>query len=499
MSGNEATRFFDTSGCLNLQRPTTGTPIISSSSSYRRYERRRPVSSSIVNRGQLKIDLYNFDHIDYADSKYVLTSPRSLEACSRLNIKPITLLPKRLADIQDDIGSEKVRLSTLSNVRDQMEVDRLAKLQRCREEREKIIREETLAHASRSRTVDPQPTHVHETSIRRRPYSETRFNPSSSLVQGLHEPTTISSVPTHSHSSTGIRYPEYEVNADLPPRPTSATRSTVSNSILKSSSARWPPPVPSPYYQNGDRDDQYDPRASTSAHFVDDVRRLNKSLQRMSTSDTVSKQHNNDRYMNGLENVKEIIERRAARSAVRDDPEVAAFEKKQYEILLGHYDHELKIQKARENARRAETEKEIERYSSLLHDLSDQTMADERRQTELRRKVDKLRHTRHLYETLQAKNYEQQLLDLQKRRYELGNDLRQKDQRTRHFIKDKQEAMDLSRSLAKSSQDLREYLRETNETFDDRAKKAELTSSVLVKKANKAPANRRHLQSSLRT
>ena len=40
---------------------------------------------------------------------------------------------------------------------------------------------------------------------------------------------------------------------------------------------------------------------------------------------------------NGLENVKEIIERRAARSAVRDDPEVAAFEKKQYEILLGQY------------------------------------------------------------------------------------------------------------------------------------------------------------------
>ena len=31
-----------------------------------------------------------------------------------------------------------------------------AKLQRCREEREKIIREETLAHASRSRTVDPR-------------------------------------------------------------------------------------------------------------------------------------------------------------------------------------------------------------------------------------------------------------------------------------------------------------------------------------------------------
>jgi hypothetical protein len=82
MDGSDATRFFDTSGCLNLSRPTTGTPIGSTT-----YQRKRPTSSSIPRRGQLKIDLYNFDHIDFADSKYVLTSPRSLEACSRLDIK----------------------------------------------------------------------------------------------------------------------------------------------------------------------------------------------------------------------------------------------------------------------------------------------------------------------------------------------------------------------------------------------------------------------------
>ena len=39
--------------------------------------------------------------------------------------QPVTLLPKRLADIQDDIGTEKVRLATLADVRDQMEIDRL--------------------------------------------------------------------------------------------------------------------------------------------------------------------------------------------------------------------------------------------------------------------------------------------------------------------------------------------------------------------------------------
>jgi hypothetical protein len=32
------------------------------------------------------------------------------------------------------------------------------------------------------------------------------------------------------------------------------------------------------------------------------------------------------------------------------------------------YDHELKIQKARENARRTEKEKEAERYETLMHD-----------------------------------------------------------------------------------------------------------------------------------
>jgi hypothetical protein len=82
MSARDTTRFFDTTGCLNLSRPTSGTRTAIAK------QQKRPVStSSIPIRGQVKIDLYNFDHIDFADSKYVLTSPRSLEACARLDIK----------------------------------------------------------------------------------------------------------------------------------------------------------------------------------------------------------------------------------------------------------------------------------------------------------------------------------------------------------------------------------------------------------------------------
>jgi len=36
---------------------------------------------------ELHIDLFNFEDEKYEGSKYILTSPRSLEACSRLGIK----------------------------------------------------------------------------------------------------------------------------------------------------------------------------------------------------------------------------------------------------------------------------------------------------------------------------------------------------------------------------------------------------------------------------
>ena len=72
----------------------------------------------------------------------------------------------------------------------------------------------------------------------------------------------------------------------------------------------------------------------------------------MSTSDSGLKQHKDERYKsvllrppsasdeyaacrNGLENVKQMIERRVTHAAAGNNSDVATFEKKQYEILLG--------------------------------------------------------------------------------------------------------------------------------------------------------------------
>lgn len=89
-------------------------------------------------------------------------------------------------------------------------------------------------------------------------------------------------------------------------------------------------------------------------------------------------------------------------------------------------------------------------------------MAEERRQNELRRRMEKLQHSRKLFEALQAKNHEmfvenvffddisfvsrlvfRQMADVEKRRAELLRDIRRKDRRTENFVKDKQETVHL--------------------------------------------------------
>ncbi|XP_041366599.1 coiled-coil domain-containing protein 177-like isoform X2 [Gigantopelta aegis] len=90
----------------------------------------------------LKLDLYNFEEPQYEGSKFVLTSPRSLEACSRLGIKPVDLLYKPLAEFQEELLPQDVPLRTIYNIYDEQEQTRLRNLQLCREERNNLIDKE---------------------------------------------------------------------------------------------------------------------------------------------------------------------------------------------------------------------------------------------------------------------------------------------------------------------------------------------------------------------
>ncbi|CAF5074507.1 unnamed protein product, partial [Rotaria magnacalcarata] len=258
--------------------------------------------------------------IDFIDSQYVLTSPRSLEACARLNVKPTALLPKKLADI----SSEKVRYSTLVDVHDEMEIERLAKLQHCREEREKIIQEEELKRPLSTKIVDPKPSYVNDRSTNRKNPIKPKFHPSSASVRN------------RSNSITSEKPSRSDTHFHRPLRPTSGIRPTVTTLNVKPSIIQWP-----------SSDSQDELRTSSSAGFLDDVRRMDESLQRLGTSSSKK----NERYIDGLENVKQIIEQHVTQITSDNDLENLPLDKNQYELLLSHYEHELKIQKARENAR----------------------------------------------------------------------------------------------------------------------------------------------------
>ncbi|KAM3870725.1 coiled-coil domain-containing protein 177 [Diretmus argenteus] len=89
---------------------------------------------------KLHLDLYNFDSPAAEGSRYVLTSPRSLEACARCGVKPVELLSRPLADFAREAPGRSMRVAT--GLFEVYERDRHAKLRQCREERERIVREE---------------------------------------------------------------------------------------------------------------------------------------------------------------------------------------------------------------------------------------------------------------------------------------------------------------------------------------------------------------------
>ncbi|XP_043929933.1 coiled-coil domain-containing protein 177 [Protopterus annectens] len=88
----------------------------------------------------LHLDLSNFDSPEAEGSRYVLTSPRSLEACVRCGVRPVELLPRSINDFVKQAPGKSMRVAT--GLFEVYEAERQRKLQECRDERGKIIKEE---------------------------------------------------------------------------------------------------------------------------------------------------------------------------------------------------------------------------------------------------------------------------------------------------------------------------------------------------------------------
>jgi hypothetical protein len=73
-----------------------------------------------------RIDIDNFELDEFRDEKFVLTSPRSLEACAQLSIRPTELLPITLNDVRDEytFNSRNSTHLTLEQLLSKKEIER---------------------------------------------------------------------------------------------------------------------------------------------------------------------------------------------------------------------------------------------------------------------------------------------------------------------------------------------------------------------------------------
>ncbi|XP_051506723.1 coiled-coil domain-containing protein 177 [Myxocyprinus asiaticus] len=87
----------------------------------------------------LHLDLNNLNSPEAEDSRYVLTSPRSLESCARLGVKPVDLLFKSLTEFIDE--NQGSSLEVVTDLYEEYEKGRRDRLSLCRDERQRIIQE----------------------------------------------------------------------------------------------------------------------------------------------------------------------------------------------------------------------------------------------------------------------------------------------------------------------------------------------------------------------
>lgn len=141
--------------------------------------------SDCLSPHDLNLNLYNFDQNDASDCPYVLTSPRSLEACANQGVKvrierrvvlpgnprvhlklmyaqPVELLPRLFEEFAEELAPG-VPPDEARRLFEQAERERTAKLARCRREREALIRLDRLRRR-RSLSLSPGSRVVHRRS-----------------------------------------------------------------------------------------------------------------------------------------------------------------------------------------------------------------------------------------------------------------------------------------------------------------------------------------------
>lgn len=150
------------------------------------------------------ITLDTFEQPWAQDSRYVLTSPRSLEACSKYAIKPVDLLKKTLEDFYEEFPN--VNRNVVHGMYEREERERQRRLRLVRGEREMLIEKEIRLQQVKQNfpepelivqgsSLEPPQTIEHSESRDASPVRKAHFSDDLPKTEDIEPETAIGSAP----------------------------------------------------------------------------------------------------------------------------------------------------------------------------------------------------------------------------------------------------------------------------------------------------------------
>lgn len=421
------------------------------------------------------IDLYNFDDISFLGNRYVLTSPRSLQACANLNIKPVDLLPKNRSDFEEEHGKHGAK--KMERLFSSCEKDRRDKLFKARLERMRLVRMENQLDSCRNIDL-PLNQYCGEDSCKEYfrhfdlPLELSRSQP----IQPSLTPGQYSSILNRLSPSDlkRIKLAEDRYQRSCPQMRCSnpSRRMTVTGTKVRphSSKARFAvgDKANCPNDSKGDNlDKRYDAKCSL---VKESDYWLRRRAQESSRNDS-------------MDRLKQSLEDKNKKTELNREQQL---KERQRQLINSHADRERKLQQAHE--RRKELNHMLEAYHRELHELREQTQEKARQRALCRRSVEKRRlveEHRQREQKVKA-NYKQVQQREEEWRKMAESIQKQKQENIQRFLEEREIRIQESRSLALQAERLREeMLRVYNlDSFDKKVQRVALVNEMGLGGAN---------------
>uniref|UniRef100_A0A0A9WDS4 Myosin-3 n=2 Tax=Lygus hesperus TaxID=30085 RepID=A0A0A9WDS4_LYGHE len=394
------------------------------------------------------LNLINFEHPASRNSKYILTSPKSLKACQKAGIKPVELLYRSLDDVKREVGRKDAH-STYQ----ELEKERQQKLETCRRIRNELL----MQGYPHFRTSNSLRNH-HGNKCSPTPMAGIRKSPEASEAEKqdnfeIRKQATLALKPSPRQNGKHKRSQSLPLRPDTPKGATSDLKSESSPGSFE-----MPPIDKKQDHHNSFEDINYNhSKAPIIMRPLSSRRR--KHLER-----------------------KKIIECKKIFDQIRaqyKDPEYCLLKYRQ--IIDNSIERELREQEVRKVQRRMEEGLEMWQDRVLMLQWLDSERAKEQVTQNLESKIDKLRRQHKNKEIVHAINLNKVKEEDDIRSEVLRRELMKKEKKIQALQEEKERVIFESKSRALAVSELKDQIRNimTPETFDQKMSKCGREKKVI--------------------